>query len=170
MAAVIKWNKNNLRKMEREMSREMNKRIANVNRNLKPIQLTAESPDNLVGGITINNVHNANDIKIGGNVLNSNVGSVEVSTSIHNGSHIQSILNEIRQLSKTIVDDDERNELSTIINELIENGQVDDSHKSFFEKHPLISMGVGAVVSWAAEYGLDKLAPIVKAVFMGDIS
>ncbi len=170
MAAVIKWNKNNLRKMEREMSKEMNRRIANVNRSLKPIRLTAESPDNLGGGITINNVHNANDIKIGGNVLNSTVGSVKVTTSVHNGSHIQGILNEIRELSKTIADDGERNELSAIINELLENGKVNDSHKSFFEKHPLISMGISAVVTWTTENGLDKLAPLVRAVFMGDIS
>ena len=148
----------------------MNKRIANVNRSLKPIKLTAESPDNLGGGITINNVHNANDIKISGHVLNSNVGSVEVTTSVHNGGHIQGILDEIRELSKTIVDDNERNELSTIINELLENGEVDDNHKSFFEKHPLISMGISAVVTWTTEHGLDKLAPLVKSVFMGDIS
>lgn len=170
MTAVIKWNKNNLRKMEREMSKEMNKRIANVNRSLRPIQLTAESPGNLGEVITINNVHNANDIKIGGSVFNSSVGSVEVNTLVNDSNHIQGILNEIRELSKTIMDEDERNELSIIINELTENGKVDDSHKSFFEKHPLISMGISAVASWVAGHGLDKLAPVVKAVFSGDIS
>lgn len=165
MTGVVKWNKSNLRKFEKEVSREMNKRIDKVNKNLKPIRLTAESPNNLGSGVTINTINNANNIKITGNVHDSRIGSIENYQHLSDYKDIEGILREIREISKTMKDRSDLDELAAVINRLERDGNIGDNHKSFLEKHPLIAMGIGAVISWTAQNGIENLSPIMQAVF-----
>lgn len=167
MTRVVKWDKNNLKKFEREMTKEMNKRIANVNRKLDPIRLSADSPNNLGDGITINATTNDNSVRINGDIHNSQVGGAQNKQQIITPIDVEGILREIRELSKTMTDEDDLNELTTILNSIQDSGAVSSGHKAFFEKHPLITIGVSAVISWVATQGLDSLIPIMQSVFPG---
>ena len=157
MTKGFQLNKNVFRQMERDINRE----VAKVNRNIKPIEIPAQSSDS-IGGITIHNTDNR--VTVGDNATNLQIGGSGNYQINNQSTDIEGILREIRELSK-VMNDNDRVELSVILNELQSNGQIGESHKPFLEKHALIAMGISAVISWALTHGLDKLIPIIQQVF-----
>jgi len=164
MATSFKSNSNGWRQFGREMTKNFNKEIDKMNRNLKPIQLPVQSPNELGNGITINNTNNDNSIKIAGNVQGSQIGGSGNYLQVNETTDIEGILREIRELSK-VMDKTERAELTEVIGELQNSGQVGENHKSFLEKHALVAMGISAVITYGLTYGLDILVPIIQGVF-----
>jgi hypothetical protein len=157
------WN-SQVRKLERDMTKAMNKTVNNVNRKLarNPIRLPVSSGLSK-DGITVQNIDNS--VKIQGDVHNSQIGGsghIQINVSEAN---VKGILDDIKEFSKTLNDED-REQLAFALSELQNGGKIEsDSSKSFLEKHKLISMGIDGVVSWVATAGLDGLRGIIQHVF-----
>lgn len=76
---------------------------------------------------------------------------------------IAKIFENIREYSRKL-DEEEKTELVTILNEVQEVGKV-DNHQTFFEKHQILAMALSATVSWGVENGIDRLVSVISNTF-----
>ena len=97
-------------------------------------------------------------------MINSQVGGQNNTLNItYTDMEIEKIFENIREYSRTL-DEEEKTELVTILNEVQEIGKV-DNHQTFFEKHPILAMALSATVSWGVENGIDRLVSVISNTF-----
>lgn len=152
--------------IERKINKELDKTVRNVNRRQarKPIELPVKT-NYSDSGITVQNVHNDRRINIEGDVTNSQVGGHDNTLVNYSEVEVQKILEEIRTLSITMSEID-REKLVKVLEELQEKGDVSNvENQTFLEKHPLITLGIGSIISWATTAGLDKVSSVIAKVF-----
>lgn len=156
--------KQQFRKIERNLTKEMNKTVNNVNRKMKrnPIVLPIDSE--LKRGVALQPNHIGDNITIHGDVTQSQIGGNNNVQNIISASSIEGILKDIRELSKTFSEKD-REQLVSVLSEIQEIGENTQENKNFLEKHPLVEMGINAVVTFAATFGLEALTEIIGRVF-----
>ena len=152
------------RDLERNLTKEMNKTVKNVNRKMarNPIKLPVESKL-AEDGVTVQHIDNS--VHISGDVTHSQIGGTGHFQINVNESNIEGILTEIKEFSKSL-NEYEKETLTNVLEELQDNGEVvSNMGKAFLEKHPLISMGIVATIEWGATAGLDRLVPIIQNIF-----
>lgn len=153
------------RKLERDLTKSMNKTVKNVNRKMarNPIRLPVET-DLSKEGVSFQNIDNS--VYIQGDVKQSQIGgSGHIQVNVYDAD-VVGVLEDIRKLSK-ILNDDERTHLIQVLDELQNTGNIEiESNKTFLENHPLISMGIGAVIEWGTSAGLEQLTHAIQRVFL----
>ncbi|SJN19022.1 hypothetical protein FEZ48_10340 [Marinilactibacillus psychrotolerans] len=152
--------------IERKLNKELDKTVRNVNRKQarNPIELPIQT-NYSDSGITVQNVHNDHRINVEGDVTHSQVGGHDNTLVIFSDEEVQKLLEEIRTLSITMSKTD-REKLVKVLEELQGKGNVSSvENQIFLEKHPLITLGIGSIVSWATTAGLDKISSIIAKVF-----
>ncbi|GAB2026137.1 hypothetical protein [Lactovum odontotermitis] len=157
--------KQQFKKLERDLTKEMTKTVNNVNRKMKRNPITLPIDSKLKNGIVVQPKHIGDNITINGNVTQSQIGGKNNDQNNTSVSEIERVLRDIRELSKTFSEED-REQLISILSEIQENEEViQGENKSFLENHPLVKMGINAMVTFATTSGLEKLIAIIGKVF-----
>lgn len=153
------------RDIERNMVREMNKMVKRANKKINPIILPTQV-DSSMSALNFNEYHQDNNthVSVNGDLINSQIGGQNNTLNItYTDMEIEKIFENIREYSRTL-DEEEKTELVTILNEVQEIGKV-DNHQTFFEKHPILAMALSATVSWGVENGIDRLVSVISNTF-----
>lgn len=156
-----------LKKLERDMTKKLNKVIKNTNKKLNPIVLPTKV-ENISEPISISHYYSDNSINVtaGGDIFNSQIGGEGNKLSLENSSSdILSIMDNIKDYS-TILDDSDREELLTILSEVLDIGQIKkESHQGFLKKFPILNLGFTTIVAWGIDNGLEIMKQLIMEVF-----
>ena len=151
--------------IERDMVREMNKMVKRANKKINPVILPTQL-DSTSSALNFNEYHqdNSTHVSVGGDMMNSQIGGRNNSiTVIYTDTDIEKILENIKEYSRTLKDE-EQTELVTMLHEIQMRGKV-ENHMIFFDKHPILAMAFSAIVTWGIDNGMDSLVNIISRVF-----
>ena len=151
--------------IERDMVREMNKMVKRANKKINPVILPTQL-DSTSSALNFNEYHQDNSThdSDGGDMMNSQIGGRNNSiTVIYTDTDIEKILENIKEYSRTLKDE-EQTELVTMLLEIQMSGKV-ENHMIFFDKHPRLAMAFSAIVTWGIDNGMDSLVNIISRVF-----
>lgn len=162
---MVKSLQSQFRDIERNMVREMNKMVKRANKKINPVILPTQV-DSSMSALNFNEYHqdNSTHVSVNGDLINSQIDGQNNTLNItYTDMEIEKIFENIREYSRTL-DEEEKTELVTILNEVQEVGKV-DNHQTFFEKHPILAMALSATVSWGVENGIDRLVSVISNTF-----
>ena len=162
---MVKSLQSQFRDIERNMVREMNKMVKRANKKINPVILPTQV-DSSMSALNFNEYHqdNSTHVSVNGDLINSQIGGQNNTLNItYTDMEIEKIFENIKEYSRTL-DEEEKTELVTILNEVQEIGKV-DNHQTFFEKHPILAMALSATVSWGVENGIDRLVSDISNTF-----
>lgn len=162
---MVKSLQSQFRDIERNMVREMNKMVKRANKKINPVILPTQV-DSSMSALNFNEYHqdNSTHVSVNGDLINSQIDGQNNTLNItYTDMEIKKIFENIREYSRTL-DEEEKTELVTILNEVQEVGKV-DNHQTFFEKHPILAMALSATVSWGVENGIDRLVSVISNTF-----
>ncbi|MDN3292179.1 MULTISPECIES: hypothetical protein [Streptococcus] len=162
---MVKSLQSQFRDIERNMVREMNKMVKRANKKINPVILPTQV-DSSMSALNFNEYHqdNSTHVSVNGDLINSQIGGQNNTLNItYTDMEIEKIFENIKEYSRTL-DEEEKTELVTILNEVQEIGKV-DNHQTFFEKHPILAMALSATVSWGVENGIDRLVSVISNTF-----
>ena len=162
---MVKSLQSQFRDIERNMVREMNKMVKRANKKINPVILPTQV-DSSMSALNFNEYHqdNSTHVSVNGDLINSQIDGQNNTLNItYTDMEIEKIFENIREYSRTL-DEEEKTELVTILNEVQEVGKV-DNHQTFFEKHPILAMALSATVSWGVENGIDRLVSVLSNTF-----
>lgn len=162
---MVKSLQSQFRDIERNMVREMNKMVKRANKKINPVILPTQV-DSSMSALNFNEYHqdNSTHVSVNGDLINSQIGGQNNTLNItYTDMEIKKIFENIREYSRTL-DEEEKTELVTILNEVQEVGKV-DNHQTFFEKHPILAMALSATVSWGVENEIDRLVSVISNTF-----
>lgn len=153
------------RDFERNLVRETNKMVKRANKKINPVILPTQL-DPSRSAINFNEYYqdNSTHVSVGGDMMNSQIGGQNNRIKIsYSDKEIENIFENIREYSR-ILNDEERTELATILNDVQEVGKI-EGYQNFFDKHPILQMAFSAIVTWGIENGIDSLASIISNTF-----
>ena len=162
---MVKSLQSQFRDIERNMVREMNKMVKRANKKINPVILPTQV-DSSMSALNFNEYHqdNSTHVSVNGDLINSQIDGQNNTLNItYTDMEIEKIFENIKEYSRTL-DEEEKTELVTILNEVQEIGKV-DNHQTFFEKHPILAMALSATVSWGVENGIDRLVSVISNTF-----
>ena len=129
--------------IERDMVREMNKMVKRANKKINPVILPTQL-DSTSSALNFNEYHqdNSTHVSVGGDMMNSQIGGRNNSITgyLHTDTDIEKILENIKEYSRTLKDE-EQTELVTMLHEIQMSGKV-ENHMIFFDKHPILAMAL----------------------------
>lgn len=74
-------------------------------------------------------------------------------------------MENIREYSK-ILNENERNSLSEILNEVAKSSSLNQNkYKNFLDKHPILSLAFSTLLTWGIENGIESFTQLINDIF-----
>lgn len=158
---------NQTNKLARAITKDINKAVKKANRKIKPIKLPTQLNNHSDALSFTNNYHdNSISITTSGDILNSQIGGKN--NQLMNEFNEQSAYNlmeNIREYSK-ILNENERNSLSEILNEVAKSSSLNQNkYKNFLDKHPILSLAFSTLLTWGIENGMESFTQLINDIF-----